>query len=82
MYFGYKHQQKVEKKIFLFQRKVERGGQKIQKNLIFYSKYKNPRCEAILVKLLVKRRPLVIVIPVKIDQQNTQNVRLWYGHTI
>jgi hypothetical protein len=35
---------------------------------IEYSKYKIPRCEAILVKLLVKGRPLVIVIPVKIDQ--------------
>jgi len=32
VYFGYKHQRKVEKKIFYFQRKVERGGQKRQKN--------------------------------------------------
>jgi len=27
-----------------------------------------------------RRRPLVIVIHVKIDQLNAQNVRLWYGY--
>jgi hypothetical protein len=32
--------------------------------------------------LAFRRRALVIVIPVKIDQQNAQNVRIWYGHTI
>ncbi len=34
-------------------------------------------------RFLGRRRPsVIIVIPVKIDQQNAQNVRLWYGHTI
>ncbi len=33
VYFGYKHQGKVEKIIFLFQRKVEKGDQKKTKKL-------------------------------------------------
>ena len=36
----------------------------------------------IIFGILARRIPLVIVIPVKIDQQNAQNVRIWYGHTI
>ncbi len=36
----------------------------------------------IIFGILARRRPLVIVIPVKIDQQNAQNVRIWYDHTI
>ena len=36
----------------------------------------------IIFGILARRRPLVIVIPVKIDPQNAQNVRIWYGHTI
>jgi len=36
----------------------------------------------IIFGILARRITLVIVIPVKIDQQNAQNVRIWYGHTI